>query len=186
MISPDLEKLLLEMEEYSATHHGVYAIPRDEGIFLNTLVRMHRPARILELGTSSGYSTIWLAAAAALYGGMVETVEHDAEKTKLAVRNFQRSGLGHVITVHEADAGEFLKNLEGAVQFVFMDTEKEEYLSQFKLLFPKLEPGGVVAADNAVDLADNMRDFLDFVKSFNAVQSVTVPIGNGLELIYRL
>jgi len=186
MMDPALHDLLLEMERYSREHEGVYAIPRDEALFLNILVKLQRPRRILELGTSSGYSTIWLATAAASYGGCVETVEYDPDKVALASENFRRAGLVDVITIHRADANEFLKSLRGPLDFVFMDTEKEEYLSQFKLFYPRLVRGSLVAADNAVDLADNMREYLEYVKQLPDAQSVTVPIGNGVELTYKL
>jgi caffeoyl-CoA O-methyltransferase len=185
-ISHTLDTLLGEMEEYSRTHDAVYAVPREEGIFLNMLVRLQKPKRILELGTSSGYSTIWLALAAAHNGGRIETVEFDPAKVKLAAYNIGRAGLTDVITIHQADANEFLATMRDQVDFVFMDTEKGEYLRQFKLLFPRLAGGGLVAADNAVDLAENMQDYLEYVKSHPGLQSVTVPVGNGLELTYRL
>ncbi|HUX06198.1 MAG TPA: O-methyltransferase [Acidobacteriota bacterium] len=186
MYSPEMERLLQQMEAYSREHDGVYAIPREEGVFLNMLVRLKRARRIVELGTSSGYSTLWLAAAAAEHGGVVETVEFDPQKVALASENIRRSGLEKTIRMHHADAAEFLGALEGEVDFVFMDTEKEDYLRHFRLAFPKLARGGLVAADNAVDLADNMRDFLDYVKRLEGAQSVTVGIGNGLELTCKL
>ena len=186
MISPELDRQLREMEEYSRTTGGVYAIPRGEGRFLYMLARLARPKRIVELGTSSGYSTIWLALAARSYGGAVETVEFDPAKVELARSNFRRAGLDGVIEQHHADAAEFLERLRGPVDFVFMDTEKQDYLRHFKLVFPKLAAGGLVAADNAVDLADNMREFLEYVKGLEGALSETVDIGNGLELTYKL
>jgi caffeoyl-CoA O-methyltransferase len=186
MIDDKLNKLLKEMEAYSREHDGVYAIPREEGVFLNMLVRLMRARRIVELGTSSGYSTIWLATAAAAQGGGVDTVEYDPKKVKLATENFRRAELDKIIHVHHSDAVRFLEALEGPVEFVFMDTEKEDYLRHFKLVFQKLAKGGLVAADNAVDLAENMRDFLKYVKGLEGAQSVTVEIGNGLELTQKL
>ena len=185
MTKKEIETLLRDMEDYSRSHEHVYAIPREEAVFLNTLVRLRKPGRILELGTSSGYSAIWLGLAAASYGGKVDTVEFDPEKVKLATENIRKAGLEGTVLVHQADANEYLDVLEGQIAFVFMDTEKEEYLSQFMTIFPKLVQGGVLVADNAVDLADHMRDFLDYVKSLEAAQSVTVPIGNGVELVYK-
>jgi len=186
MYSREIEKLLKEMEEYSREHERVYAIPREEGVFLNMLVRLKGARRVVELGTSSGYSAIWLGSAAAEHGGVVETVEFDPQKVALASENIRRAGLEDVIRVHHADAAEFLEALEGEVDFVFMDTEKEDYLRHFKLVFPKLARGGLVAADNAVDLAENMGDFLEHVKGLEGAQSVTVGIGNGVELTYKL
>jgi len=186
MLDERIGELLVQMERYSAEHEGIHAVPREEGRFLHMLVRLAQPRRVLELGTSSGYSTIWLATAARRWGARVETVEFDPAKIELARSNFERAGLEGIITVHQADANRFLAELQGPLDFVFMDTEKEEYLSQFRALWPNVERGGVVAADNAVDLAANMRDFLGHVKALEGALSVTVPIGNGLELTYRL
>ena len=98
---------------------------------------------------------------------------------------FEQAGLEETVFVHEADANEYLDNLKRQISFVFMDTEKEEYLSQFRKVYPKLESGGVLLADNAVDLADHMADFLGHVKALESAQSVTVPIGNGVEMVYK-
>jgi caffeoyl-CoA O-methyltransferase len=186
LIDEKLNNLLREMEAYSLDHLGINAVPHEEGLFLNMLVRLTRAQRVLELGTSSGYSTIWLATAAAANGGTVDTVELDAAKVALASGNIWRAGLEEVIRIHHTDAVAFLETLEGPVDFVFMDTEKEDYLRHFKLVFPKLAKGGLLAADNAVDLADQMRDFLHYVKHLEGAQSVTVDIGNGLELTNKL
>jgi predicted O-methyltransferase YrrM len=186
LFNKSLESLLREMEEYSQQNEGVYAIPREEGMFLNMLVRLQRPYRIIELGTSSGYSTIWLATAAARHGGAVDTVEYDADKVKLATENIRRAGLNETVRLHHADADDFLERLDGPVDFAFLDTEKADYLRHFKLLFPNISPGGLVAADNAVDLAHDMKDFLSYVKGLPSALSVTVDIGNGLELTCKL
>jgi predicted O-methyltransferase YrrM len=185
MLNEQLEALLAEMEQYNRTHEDSLAVPREEGLFLHLQVLMHKPARIVELGTSTGYSTVWLAGAAASYGGRVETVEFDENKIGIASENFVKAGLEDTITVYQADANEFVRNLGGKVDFIFMDTEKAEYLSQFKQFFPQVSSGGVVFADNAVDLADDMADYLKYVKSMRGAYSVTVPIGNGLEMTFK-
>lgn len=186
MLDTGLLKLLEGMKKYSEERDNIFAIPAEEGKFLHLLVMMMRPERILELGTSSGYSTIWLASAAATYGGLVETVENDKQKIKLALSNFSKAELFDTITLHHADANEFVTSYQAALNMVFMDTAKNDYLHQFKHFFPKLSQGGVVLADNAVDLADKMQDYLVHVKNLEGAMSVTVPIGNGVEMTYKL
>lgn len=186
MLTAGLLKQLEEMKRYSEVRDNIFAIPAEEGRFLHMLVLMMKPDRILELGTSSGYSTIWLGSAAATYGGLVETVENDKQKIKLALSNFAKADLFDTITLHHADASEFVTSCEATLNMVFMDTVKSDYLHQFEQFFPKLAKGGVVLADNAVDLADQMRDYLAYVKNLNGAMSVTVPIGNGVEMTYKL
>lgn len=186
MLDAALLRHLHEMDAWNRENHRrALAIPFDEGIFLHQLVLLRRPARILELGTSTGFSTLWLASAAAMYGGRVETVELDPGKIALARGHFQRAGLQGTIEQISADANEFVRDLSGSYGFVFMDTEKADYLPQFSAFWPRVEPGGAVAADNAIDLADHMRDYFAHVKSLRGALSVTVPIGNGVELTLR-
>lgn len=183
------QKLWTQLEEMDAWNREnsrrALAIPFDEGIFLHQLALLRRPARILELGTSTGFSTLWLASAAAQYGGQVETVELDTEKIAIATAHFQRAGLGAAIRQVHADANAHVRELNGSYGLVFMDTEKRDYLPQFRLFWQFVEPGGAVAADNAVDLAEHMGDYLSHVKNLHGALSVTIPIGNGLELTCR-
>jgi predicted O-methyltransferase YrrM len=186
MLNSTLRELLAEMEVYNHEHSEALAIPHDEGLFLHMQVLMLRPERIIELGTSTGYSTVWLGSAAAGYGGRVETVEFDPDKIALAQRNIGKAGLNDTVTIHRADANEFVGDLTGVIDMVFMDTEKREYLSQFKRYWPLLRSGGAVYADNAVDLRDDMMDYLEHVKGLPDALSVTDPIGNGVEITLKL
>ena len=187
MIDEKMRAVLDQMEQFNKENHETaLAIPADEGLFLHMQVLIAQPKRILELGMSTGYSTVWLAGAARTYGGKVETVEFDKKKIEIASKNFSEAGVEGAITIINDDANAVVDNLEGEIDFVFMDTEKQEYLRQFKAFWPHLTKGGTVYADNAVDLADKMGDYFDHVKNRSDALSVTNPIGNGLEITLKL
>jgi predicted O-methyltransferase YrrM len=176
---------LSEIEEYNATYEDALPITREQGRFMHCLIRASRPARIIELGTSTGYSTIWLASAAAGYGGVVETIEFDQNKINIAEENFGKAGIADHIIQRKADINEIIKTILPGIGFVFMDSEKQEYLDQFKILLPKLIQGAIVVADNVVDLAEDCREYIDYVKNLDTVISETVPIGNGMEVTVK-
>src|SRR3989344_5118119 len=195
MLSPKIAHILGEMESYSASHANAWSIPREEAQFLHALLKSLRPKTILEIGTSTGYSTIWFALAARAFGGKVFTIEHDPAKIKIAKENFRKAGAGKTIRILGGDANKILGNRgklkiggrRGAmIDFIFLDGVKSEYLQQFKWVHPHLRRGGVVAADNAGDFAAQMKDYLKFVRTNKKLHTVFVPIGNGVELTQKL
>lgn len=185
MFSKKIIKLLYDLEEYKKTHKDAWNIPRDEAQFLYLFILAMRPKTILEVGTSTGYSTIWFALAAKEYGGKVLTLEYDPKKIEFANENFKKAGLEKTIRLIPGDANKTIKTISRKIDFVFLDSIKEEYLKQYKLIFPKLNKGGIIAADNAGDLADKMQDYLNYVRKSKDAFSVFNPIGNGVEFTYK-
>ena len=179
------ENTLKKMEEYSRSNSGVHSIPREEGEFFYIIVCLFKPRKILELGTSIGYSTTWLGLAAKEYGGKIKTVEINPDKVAIARKNFDEAGLSKTITVIEGDINKELEKMRGKFDFVFLDSEKKEYLKHFRMLFPHLRKGGLVAADNAGTHELQMRDYLWHVRNSKGLASVFVPIGNGVELTVK-
>jgi caffeoyl-CoA O-methyltransferase len=174
------------MEEYGRTHAGAWSIPRNEAQFLNILTKLMKPDRILELGTSIGYSTVWIGLAAKSYGGKVYSIEIDREKVRNARENLKRAGLEDVVAVIHADANSIIPALKGRFGFVFMDSNKEDYLRQYKMFFSLVERGGAILADNAVDMAYAMMDYLEFVRNSGEVETVLLNIGNGIEFTRKI
>ena len=115
-----------------------------EGRVLRQLAEATGAKTIVEIGTSSGYSTIWLGLAARANGGRVFTHEIDPEKVKLATANIKKAGLEDVITIIEGDAHETIKQLKGPIDVVFFDAEKKGYLDYLEQLLPKIRPGGLI------------------------------------------
>ena len=164
----------------------MWNVPPETGIFLYLLVKMSGAKRVLEVGTSNGYSTLWLAEAVRQNGeGKISTIERDPLKVNLARANFQRAGLSRFITIYYGEAHKSLKRLKGSFDFVFIDATKEEYLSYLKLILPKTKPGTIIVADNAIMFKDRMKDYLHFVRNHPRLESVLIPIGSGEEMTLR-
>jgi len=156
-----MENLLRELEQFGKEHY-MFNISRACGEFLHQLIKQFKPQNILEVGTSNGYSTIWLASAAKKIGTKVKTIEIDAEKVKLAKQNFKKAGLDNINIIH-GNALKIIPTLEQEFDFVFIDAIKKDYLKYLKSI--KLAKGAIVAAHNVVSHKNQMKDFLEFVKS---------------------
>ena len=161
-------------------------ITPDVGLFLNILVKATKATSLLEIGTSNGYSTIWLGLATQENNGQLITLEVDPRKVKLAKENLEKAGLANTVKLIEGDAKETLSILEKEFDFVFLDAEKEDYLEFFHLIFPKLKIGGVIVADNVISHAEDLKEYIDFVRANPNLQSVLVPIGRGEELTLKI
>jgi predicted O-methyltransferase YrrM len=160
-------------------------ITRDTGRLLWIIACAMRATRILEVGTSNGFSTMWLADAARSTGGRVTTLEVDANKIALARANLAKAGLDGVVEIVEGRAAETLGRLTGPFDLVFLDADRPSYLTYLELVVPRLRAGGVLVADNVVSHASELQDYLQRVKSHPDLLSVTVPIGNGEEIALK-
>jgi len=161
-------------------------ITPDTGRLLWIMVRATRASRLLEVGTSNAYSTIWLADAAREMGGRVTTLELDAGKVGLARENLRRAGLGERVAILQGRAADTLASLEGPFDFVFLDADRVNYLTYLELVVPRLVAGGLLVADNVTSHAHELGDYLTRVKSHPALFSVTVPVGKGEEVSLKL
>jgi len=160
-------------------------ITPETGRFLAILVRAAGARRLLEIGTSNGYSTIWLAWAARGTGGRVTTVERAPDKIAMARSNLARAGLADLVTVYEGDAHEALRAQTGPFDFIFLDADRPSYLAYLPRLVSLLKPGGLLVTDNVVSHGQEVEAFLARVRSDPSLETVTVPLGHGLELTYR-
>jgi predicted O-methyltransferase YrrM len=161
-------------------------ITPDTGRLLSIIVRATRATRILEVGASNAYSTIWLADAARETGGRVTTLELLASKVSLARENLRRAGLDDRVEIHQGPAADTLPTLPGPFDLVFLDANRPDYLRYLELVLPKLVPGGLLVADNVVSHASELGEYVARVKSDPSLFSVTVPIGNGEEISLKL
>lgn len=186
---PDaLMALKAELEGFGKANDGAVVersgrmlnITRDTGELLSVLVRATAARRTLEIGTSNGYSTLWLAEAARAIGGSVTTVEYSEYKIGLARANFARSGLAPFINLVHEDAGGFLQRSEqDAFDLVFLDSERSEYAGWWPCLRGVLRPGGLLVVDNALSHAAEMAPFTALVGADPEFATCLVPVGNG-------
>jgi predicted O-methyltransferase YrrM len=155
-------------------------ITRDTGELLSVLVRATVARRVLEIGTSNGYSTLWLASAARAIGGAVTTVELAEYKVGLASANFARSGLAGSISLRHDDAGRVLRQAtDSAYDLVFLDSERPEYPGWWPDLGRVLRPGGLLVVDNAISHRAEMAPFVALVAADRRFVTSLVPVGNG-------
>jgi predicted O-methyltransferase YrrM len=151
---------------------------------LAVLVKAARPSTILELGTSNGYSTIWLADAAEEIGAKLTSVEIDPQRTAQAREQLERAGLRADLRTH--DAGEVLRESEDhAWGFVFLDAERPAYAGYWPDLLRALAPGGLLVIDNVLSHADQVEEVTNLIEAEPSVTTALVPIGAGIRLVVR-
>ena len=153
---------------------------------LGVLIRAVGARRILELGTSNGYSTIWLADAAAATGGKVVSVDVDPGRSSLAADNLQAAGVGDFVELRVADAGRLLGECgDGDWEFVFLDAERPAYAGYVGDLVRVLAPGGVLAVDNVLSHEHELVEFTGVIEAAAGLTQTVVPVGAGLRLAVR-
>ena len=175
-----------ERETGAPRHARLRQVTPDVGRFLHNLVLSARPHSIVEVGTSGGYSTIWLASGAASAGGTVTTLEIDPVKVALARESVRDAGLQATVTIVEGDAFDFLRTRHEPIDFVFLDAEKEDYLAFLGLIVPLLVPGGILVADNLTSHEADLGEFRAAALSDPHLSAVVVPIGRGELFAVRL
>jgi len=158
------------------------AISPEMGQFLYNLTLMRRPARILELGSSYGVSTLYFASALHRIGqGQIIASELDASKCEKLKHHLQAAGLQHLVAVWEGDVFDLFNKLDGHFDMVFMDTWSNLYLDLFQQLEPFLKPGSVVITDNMYTAPDEVRDFKQYVDGNPKFSSTTLDFESGVE-----
>jgi predicted O-methyltransferase YrrM len=177
----------MEAEDAADRESGVpfsersLAVGPDSGRLLFALVAPNAGCEVLEIGGSRGYSTVWLAAAARILGGRVVTLEEDAGKIEVWRRNIAEAGLEEWAELVEGDAKQTLPELEDGFDLVFLDAWKDDYELLFGIARGKLDPGGVVVADN-VTTSSTVQAYAEARQADPTLVSVTVQIGHGLEV----
>lgn len=154
-------------------------ITADTGWMVWMLIRAWAPSRILEVGTSNGYSTIWWADAMQDPTQMLVTLEFNPEKVREAAHNFGEAGVADRIQIVQGDAGVFLRTSEPSTwDLIFLDAVRIEYVGYWPNLIRILAPNGLIIVDNAVDKAVEIA-FREAVAKTPGFRQVLVPIGNG-------
>jgi predicted O-methyltransferase YrrM len=193
-VNRSLERLLAELIELGRAHDAARSDRRERlrnlepesARLLWLLARVMRARQVLELGTSNGYSTLWLTDAVVETNGRVTTVELEPMRARMAQENFARAGLEERIELQVADAAKILANSPNDVwDLVFLDAERQQYVGYWPDLVRSIRPLGLLAVDNVLSHAHELTDFRGLVDGTKGVAAVLVPIGAGLLLITK-
>jgi len=163
--TPELDRKVQEFLDAERGKWDYLNVPYQDGKILHDLVVQGGHKAILEIGTSTGHSTVWLAWAAAKTGGRVVTIEIDRGRHQRALANFKRAGVADYVDARLADAHDLVRALPGPWDFVFQDADKDWYLQYFRDLEAKMAPGGCYTAHNvARPYARQVTEFLDYAR----------------------
>lgn len=166
-------------------HVKTWQVPPSTAKLLFSFVKLSRAKTILELGTSVGYSTIWLAQAAKQQGGHVHTIEYFKPKIEVAKEHFAKAELDDVITQHEGHILDVLKTWTNDLDFVFMDADRGNYDTYFYYIYPALKKGGIIIVDNALNYRDRMVRFLKLCGEAPHQFITTIELDAGLFLFIK-
>jgi caffeoyl-CoA O-methyltransferase len=215
VINTKISKVLSRLEEQSKLERlGEVVVPRSEmmlaitldtGTFFNITLKAMRAQRILEIGTSYGYSTLWFAEALTQINEVsntrpeksIITIEMDHLKVERANKNFDEAGIKNIIDLKEGQADHvlaeisknYLKEGDRLFDFVFFDADKENLIHYFDIVLPMVRVGGIIATDNILypeEYRSMMTNYTNYIKNKPNIQSMMIPIGNGEELTIKL
>jgi len=207
MLSEQIEKILRKLEgfrEYEIQREEMgeiltkekrsLAIPRDEGKFLYLLARAIEAKLIVEIGTSFGYSTIWLAAAVQSHGGRIISYDILPEKIEAASKSLLEAGLKQNVELIQGDAKTLFKQISEPVDIVFLDADKADYPEFMELSLNKLRVGGILLSDNVLDCkvihkddTEVCEEITSYLSQHPKIMTVTLPfMPNGLEMTLKI
>jgi predicted O-methyltransferase YrrM len=191
---PDLQKLLEELHHHGVAHDATKAdrldrlrnVEPDSAALLALLAQAIGAQRLLELGTSNGYSTLWLADAVRSVGGTMVTVDLDPSRSSMAAENLERAGLTQTVECKVQDAAATLAGAsDESWDMIFLDAERPFYAGYWPDLVRVLRPGGLLAVDNVVSHAEQVREFRELVAADERVIEALAPTGAGVLVIMR-
>ncbi|NLD37943.1 MAG: hypothetical protein GX654_13830 [Desulfatiglans sp.] len=152
------KKILDVLTEMADNQRGMLNVPMDDGRLLRLLAETMGAKHVVEIGTSNGYSSLWLLLALRTTGGMLTTFEIDSGKVKLAADNFKKAGVDKLVTMIEGDAHKEVTKIKETIDILFLDADKEGYLDYLNKLLPLVRPGGLIVSHNW----DSMdQDYID-------------------------
>ncbi len=178
------EETLIELEK---TQKDFWNVPRKTGVLLNMFVKMMNAKSVLEIGTSNGYSGLWLSKALKETDGRLTTIEFYEKRQSIAIDNFKKCGVLDIIRPLQGSACEIIKNFseEEKFDFVFIDANKREYVEYFNLIKPHLTEKAMIVADNIISHAEKVKTFVDAIDADNEFQYAIVEVPGGILTAYR-
>lgn len=188
MVLADLEASGLAFDAAEPDHaRRLLNLDRAAAERLHDLVRAARCRRVIEIGTSNGFSTIWLAMALnELPGkGRLTTVERMPEKQASAIDNVHRAGLADIVEFRLGEACDVVRTLSGPIDCVFFDADRVDAHCQLEVLLPKLSANSLLVADNALSHATELCDYFKLLAARSDFRSTTLRVGKGLHVAHR-
>ena len=189
---PDkIKKRMLYLEELDSIDRNdgttrlkrLRQIPPETGKFISILAASAPKGKFIEIGTSAGYSTLWIALACKLIGTTITTFEILKEKSKLAEETFKETNMEDHIELILGDARDYINTYKN-IAFCFLDAEKEVYDVCYDLIIPNMVKGGILIADNAINHYETLKPMIDKALADDRIDALIVPIGKG-ELLCR-
>lgn len=170
LAADEAEKRILEVAESVERHLNV---PREDGRLIRLLAESIGAKTAVEFGTSTGYSGLWFALALRKTGGKLTTYEYDPGRAETARANFERAGVAGLITVVVGDAHQTARNLQGPIDIVFIDADKEGYRDYLDKVLPHVRPGGLILAHNIGRISQNPA-YMDAVTNNPALETIKI------------
>ena len=175
------------LAELEKTQHEFWNIPRETGVLINTFIKMMNIQRALEIGTSNGYSGLWISKALKETGGHLTTIEYYEKRQSIAIENFKKCGVSDIITPIQGSACTIIEYMppEQKFDFVFIDANKSEYIKYFELVKPHLTQKALIVADNIISHAKKVQPFINAVDADEEFQYQIVSTEGGILIAYR-
>jgi len=192
MSDPKVQAVLEELEVWGRENDRAQTdrslkmlnLQRQTAELIRALIVGRQPQRILEIGTSNGYSTIWLAASVAP-GGRVTSIDRDPHKLEMAKKNLERAGLLDRVELLPGNASQIVAGVDGPIDVVFFDADRFSAPEQLASLLPKLSPNALLLADNALSHPEEIAGYLAAIRKLADFEQTIVPVGKGLSIAYR-
>ena len=157
----------------------------DAAKLLAILATSNKAKVIVEIGSGVGYSTMWLAYTASLTGGKVIACELDPARAGELQTNLDKAGLAEYVEILSGDAREELRHRDEPVDFLFIDGDNGQYETYFDVVYKQMGTGAMVVADDVVTEENELADYTTYVQNHPSLESMTVPVGNGLEVTVK-
>lgn len=187
-IKRDVSRLKQLLGQMDAKGHQFWSVSRKDGEFLHLMVKAVQAKHVLEVGTSQGFSAIWVGLGLEETGGRLITIEIERDRYEVARRHIAEAGLSERITCVLGDAHREVTRLTGPFDFVFLDADKDGQVDYFQKLYPKkLLPGALLIAHNVIRQAEAMKEYLELLGQHPDFDTVIVSatMDDGFSLSYR-
>ena len=174
-------RILAVLDEMMKSHQTYLSVPPEDGKALRLLTEAVARKRVIEIGTSTGYSGLWFCLALQRTGGRLTTFEIDHQRASMARQHFKEAGVETQVTVVEGDAHKELTRLQSAIDVAFIDADKDGYVDYLNKLLPLVRPGGLILAHNV----DMVPDYVRAVTTNADLETIFYMEGAGLAVTLK-